>query len=654
MTTKELILICAGGVKGYLDVGEKDTLEDVRCLIEEELDDDLIMPNFAFHVDDIRISNKQEKKKLAWQILNKVVSIQPKRSRTLEEDVDNVQSPSPKKQKRASEAIKSEVQLVSKDSKPLPCEKPTGDAAVVENSNSFQNETNETSSAINGKTGPRKSYRFSKNHDRRGNAIPIPERNNVESLNDSPKEHDILEIDDSDESQDNNLSRCADNFFKTTHQNNTDQMGKSEYSRHNSIVEIHDTEARASGSATQMTNAETFTTDDKYSAKGSVEEVQDKIGTTIFKRIFQGQISDIDMRNADTIHKMLFYEDSKPLPCEKPTGEAAVVKNSNSSQNETNETSSAISDKTGPRKSSKEVVSAMANADAIVNGSDNVGSSDRSRDDTLQTRKGEVFCTAQTVKEENEKPPEPQSPLATSKNKNNTGNADGDLEDDLGGDESSSSSSYKRLKKNGKAKKKKKKKSSKSKRRSKGDFDDDDEIHASADHQQSDDNAPTKGKRKAAHQSADYYKAKKEFERHRDDILAHIPRHIKEGFREIGFTKWGKTFLPVIQLSPFDIEPGKTRNQWMKMFEHCRMKRRPMTVLIYWYGVAWEHRWDSYSFIPKNKFHSYEEGVSKGFNILPPKIEKKMQSRKILSIVEEQQINGLAQLEEELERPKED
>eukprot|EP00957_Ditylum_brightwellii_P100632 7670510-Ditylum_brightwellii.AAC.1 len=66
------------------------------------------MPNFAFHVDDIRISNKQEKKKLAWQILNKVVSIQPKRSRTLEEDVDNVQSPSPKKQKRASEAIKSE------------------------------------------------------------------------------------------------------------------------------------------------------------------------------------------------------------------------------------------------------------------------------------------------------------------------------------------------------------------------------------------------------------------------------------------------------------------------------------------------------------------------------------------------------------------
>mmetsp|Transcript_23310 Transcript_23310/g.33912 ORF Transcript_23310/g.33912 Transcript_23310/m.33912 type:complete len:317 (-) Transcript_23310:652-1602(-) len=203
-------------------------------------------------------------------------------------------------------------------------------------------------------------------------------------------------------------------------------------------------------------------------------------------------------------------------------------------------------------------------------------------------------------------------------------------------------------------KKKKKKKSSKSKRRSKGDFDDDDEIHASADHQQSDDNAPTKGKRKAAHQSADYYKAKKEFERHRDDILAHIPKNVKEGFREIGFTKWGKTFLPVIQLSPFDVEPGKVRDQWMTMFENCRAKKRPMTVLIFWYGVTWENRSEAYSFVPKNKVHSYQEGVSKGYNILPPKIQKKKQSGKILSSIEEQHLSGLSQVEEELKRPKED
>mmetsp|Transcript_40010 Transcript_40010/g.60078 ORF Transcript_40010/g.60078 Transcript_40010/m.60078 type:complete len:419 (-) Transcript_40010:750-2006(-) len=418
MTTKELILICAGGVKGYVDVGEKDTLEDVRYQIKEELDDDLIIPNFAFQIGDIRVSQKQEKKKLAWQILNKVVSLQPKRSRPLEEDVDNVQSTVPKKQKRASEAIKAEEQLVSKD--------------------------------------------------------------------------------------------------------------------------------------------------------------------------------------------------SKPLPCEKPTAEAAVVKNANSSQNETNETFSAMSDKTDAWKSSKGFVAATAKIDAIESGCDNVGTSERSRDENLLTPQGEVFCTAQTVEEEKEKPPEPQSSLATSDTKNNTGGADGDLEDDLG--------AYKQQKKKGEAKKKKKKKSSKSKRRSKGDLDDNDKIHASVDHQKSDDDVPRNGKRKA-----DYYKAKKKFEQHRDDVLAHIPRHVKEGFREIGFTKWGNTSLPVFQLSLFDIEPRKTQDQWMTTFEHFQIKKRSMSILVYFYGNAWEEKSSAYSFVPKNKTHSYEEGVSEGYNKLPSKIEKKMQ-----------------------------
>jgi len=273
------------------------------------------------------------------------------------------------------------------------------------------------------------------------------------------------------------------------------------------------------------------------------------------------------------------------------------------------------------------------------------------------------------VEEEKEQPPKPQSslataPLADSDDNDDAGNADVVLEDDLGGDEGSSSVSHRRLKKKGKEKKKKKKKkSSKSKpRRSKHDLDDeplededdDDEIHDSVAHQQSDEEVPKKAKRKAAHQSGGYNKAKKDFERHRDDILAHIPKNVKEGFREIGFTKWGKTFLPVIQLSPFDVEPGKVRDQWMTMFENCRAKKRPMTVLIFWYGVTWENRSEAYSFVPKNKVHSYQEGVSKGYNILPPKIQKKKQSGKILSSIEEQHLSGLSQVEEELKRPKED
>ena len=102
MPIKELVLVCAGGIKGVLDVQEKDTLADVRIQIDEELDDDLIVSDFAFHVDDVRISQKQERKKLAWLVLDKRVSIQAKRSRPLDlDDATIIISPSAKKLKVA-------------------------------------------------------------------------------------------------------------------------------------------------------------------------------------------------------------------------------------------------------------------------------------------------------------------------------------------------------------------------------------------------------------------------------------------------------------------------------------------------------------------------------------------------------------------------
>jgi hypothetical protein len=56
----------------------------------DELDDDLIVENFAIHVNDCRISAKQEKKKLAWSILDKEVSLQStveNRKRAIEESI---------------------------------------------------------------------------------------------------------------------------------------------------------------------------------------------------------------------------------------------------------------------------------------------------------------------------------------------------------------------------------------------------------------------------------------------------------------------------------------------------------------------------------------------------------------------------------------
>ena len=63
-------------------------------------------------------------------------------------------------------------------------------------------------------------------------------------------------------------------------------------------------------------------------------------------------------------------------------------------------------------------------------------------------------------------------------------------------------------------------------------------------------------------------KAKVLFEKGRDDIMARIPDDVKTGFLKLGFAKWGKEWLPVVQLSPFQVPPGSVRDQWMEMFNN--------------------------------------------------------------------------------------
>lgn len=82
--TKELILICADGEKGMLDVDESMTLADVRKQIYEELDDDLIIEDFVFHIDGVRVSAKQETRKNVYDFIvgNKVVAMKAKNTKS--------------------------------------------------------------------------------------------------------------------------------------------------------------------------------------------------------------------------------------------------------------------------------------------------------------------------------------------------------------------------------------------------------------------------------------------------------------------------------------------------------------------------------------------------------------------------------------------
>ena len=67
---------------------------------------------------------------------------------------------------------------------------------------------------------------------------------------------------------------------------------------------------------------------------------------------------------------------------------------------------------------------------------------------------------------------------------------------------------------------------------------------------------------------------RQEFERYRSGWLGRIPKCVKSRFREGGFSKWGKDWLPILELGPFDVEPGPVRDMWLEMFRNVSFFRR--------------------------------------------------------------------------------
>ena len=69
-----------------------------------------------------------------------------------------------------------------------------------------------------------------------------------------------------------------------------------------------------------------------------------------------------------------------------------------------------------------------------------------------------------------------------------------------------------------------------------------------------------------------------------------------------------------------------------------------MTHLIFWYGVKFEDRGQGFSFVPDGKIMPYDEGESKGYHIIPKKIQTKIDKNQKLTKTEEQIKNGLRQI----------
>jgi len=121
-------------------------------------------------------------------------------------------------------------------------------------------------------------------------------------------------------------------------------------------------------------------------------------------------------------------------------------------------------------------------------------------------------------------------------------------------------------------------------------------------------------------------------------------------FREVGFAKWQRNWLPIIQLGPYDISPGPVRNEWMKIFQKTNKAPR----LVYWYGSTRDNLSSSFSFMNQKAIVSYNEGIKQSHDKLPSKIKKKITAGKKLTVTENILVKGLGELKDESELSKED
>jgi hypothetical protein len=81
-----------------------------------------------------------------------------------------------------------------------------------------------------------------------------------------------------------------------------------------------------------------------------------------------------------------------------------------------------------------------------------------------------------------------------------------------------------------------------------------------------------------------------------------IPYDIKVIFQEIHFAKWSKDWIPVLILSPYDVDLS-LREIWKQKYDMFKSKKSVMEHIVYWDGT--KNREDMYGFI--KSFMTYED-----------------------------------------------
>ncbi len=57
-------------------------------------------------------------------------------------------------------------------------------------------------------------------------------------------------------------------------------------------------------------------------------------------------------------------------------------------------------------------------------------------------------------------------------------------------------------------------------------------------------------------------------EQYKANLLGRVSAEVQSWFREEGFSRWGKDWLRVLELGPFNVELGPVRDMWLEMFDN--------------------------------------------------------------------------------------
>jgi hypothetical protein len=91
-------------------------------------------------------------------------------------------------------------------------------------------------------------------------------------------------------------------------------------------------------------------------------------------------------------------------------------------------------------------------------------------------------------------------------------------------------------------------------------------------------------------------------------VESRLSKEAKNRFLEVGFARWGKTYLPVLFLGPYHVGPGSVREQWLDDFSKVGGKGKTPQI-VYWFGVAPDK---GFSVLEESDCLSLAEGKKQG------------------------------------------